>query len=57
MAREGRVEECAAPASVPTVSIPSPMTGASSASQVAQATLIPGVCGPVSFALRNASWS
>ena len=53
----GGSKECAAPASVPTVSVPSPRIGTSSASQVAQAMLIPGVCGPVSFALRNAAWS
>ncbi len=44
------------PASVPTVSTPSPITGASFASHWAHSTEIPGVCGPVSFAFRNASW-
>ncbi len=43
------------PASVPTVSTPSPITGASSASQRAHSGKMPGVCGPVSSALRNAS--
>ena len=33
-----------------------PRTGASSASQRAHSTETPGVCGPVSSALRNASW-
>src|SRR5581483_501623 len=46
----GGSNECAAPASVPTVSTPIPITGDSSASQAAQGTLMPGVCGPVSFA-------
>ena len=50
----GGSNECAAPASVPTVSTPTPMTGASSASQRAHSTETPGVCGPVSSALRNA---
>lgn len=45
--------ECAAPASVPTVSTPTPITGASSASHCAHSTEMPGVCGPVSFAFKN----
>ena len=52
----GGSNECAAPASVPTVSTPKPITGDSSASQRAHSTDTPGVCGPVSFALRNSSW-
>src|SRR5690606_36258699 len=50
-------KEWAAPASVPTVSTPSPMTGASSASQRAHSTEMPGVCGPFSSALRKVSWA
>ena len=53
----GGSKECAAPASVPTVSTPTPSTGDSSASQRAHSTEIPGVCGPVSFAFRNAAAS
>ena len=48
---------CAAPASVPTVSTPKPMIGASLASHRASSTDTPGVCGPVSLAFRNAAWS
>ena len=44
------------PASVPTVSTPSPMMDSWAASHCAQATEMPGVCGPVSSALRNSSW-
>src|SRR5690606_14398654 len=40
----GGSNECAAPASVPTVSTPIPITGASSASHFAHATETPGVC-------------
>src|SRR5262249_21156057 len=39
----GGWNECAAPASVPTVSTPTPTTGASSASHLAQAIEMPGV--------------
>ncbi len=53
----GGSNECAAPASVPTVSTPTPSTGASCASQRAHSTEIPGVCGPVSLAFRNADES
>jgi hypothetical protein len=49
-------KEWAAPASVPTVSTPTPMTGDSSATQRAHSGLMPGVCGPLSSALRNPSW-
>jgi len=52
----GGSKECAAPASVPTVSTPSPISSSLVASHCAQATEMPGVCGPVSFAFRNASW-
>ena len=52
----GGSKECAAPASVPTVSTPNPMTGASSPSHRAQSGETPGVCGPVSSAFRNRSW-
>ena len=52
----GGSKECAAPASVPTVSTPKPRIGASSASQRAHSTETPGVCGPVSSAFRNSSW-
>src|SRR5215468_6228782 len=53
----GGSNECAAPASVPTVSTPNPITGASCASQRAHSTETPGVCGPVSSAFRKVSWS
>ncbi len=52
----GGSNECAAPASVPTVSTPSPMIDSRAASHRAQATEMPGVCGPVSLALRNSCW-
>jgi hypothetical protein len=52
----GGSKEWAAPASVPTVSTPTPMTGACSPSQRAQSGETPGVCGPVSSAFRNRSW-
>src|ERR1700722_4384457 len=52
----GGSKECAVPASVPTVSTPMPMIGASSASHLAHFTDTPGVCGPVSFALRKSCW-
>src|SRR5689334_7699982 len=53
----GGSNECARPASVPTVSTPIPMTGDSSASHREHSTERPGVCGPVSLAFRNRSWS
>src|SRR5215831_14343896 len=53
----GGSNECAVPASVPTVSTPMPITGDSSASHRAHSTEIPGVCGPVSLAFRKRSWS
>ena len=46
----------AAPASVPTVSTPMPMTGDSSATQRAASTDSPGVCGPDSSALVISFW-
>ena len=52
----GGSNECAVPASVPTVSTPMPITGASCASQRAHSTETPGVCGPVSLAFRNSCW-
>src|SRR5713226_16413 len=52
----GGSNECAAPASVPTVSTPKPRIGACPPSQRAQSTDTPGVCGPVSLAFRNSSW-
>src|SRR3989441_7064368 len=53
----GGLNECAAPASVPTVSTPTPTTGLSLASHLARSISIPGVWGPVSLAFRNAFWS
>jgi hypothetical protein len=52
----GGSNECAAPASVPTVSTPRPITADSSASHRAHAGDRPGVCGPVSSALRKSRW-
>ncbi len=49
----GGSNECAAPASVPTVSTPTPRIGVSSASQRAHSTEMPGVCGPVSFGVEE----
>jgi len=49
--------ECAAPASVPTVSTPNPAIGDSSASHRAHSGETPGVCGPFSSALANAAAS
>src|SRR5690606_18402456 len=49
----GGSKPCAAPASVPTVSTPSPITGASSASHFAHSTEMPGVAPP----FKNASAS
>ena len=43
----------AVPASVPTVSTPMPIIGADWASQRAHSGASPGVCGPVSSALRK----
>src|SRR4029079_264601 len=43
-------KEWAAPASVPTVSTPTPITGDRSATHRAHSGLMPGVCGPVSSA-------
>jgi hypothetical protein len=51
------VKLCAAPASVPTVSTPSPTSPVSSASHWAHSADTPGECGPVSSALRNRSAS
>src|SRR6266853_299004 len=53
----GGLKECAAPASVPTVSTPTPTKGLSRANHWASSMSMPGVCGPVSFALRKAFWS
>ena len=53
----GGSNEWAVPASVPTVSTPRPTIGVWSASQCAHSTETPGVCGPVSSALRKLSWS
>src|SRR5437868_4744182 len=50
----GGLKEWAVPASVPTVSTPTPTSGLSLASHFASSMSIPGVCGPVSLALRNA---
>src|SRR5207253_2510198 len=54
---KGGLNECAAPASVPTVSTPTPLKGLSLASHWASSMSMPGVCGPVSFAFRKAFWS
>src|SRR6202022_4630514 len=53
----GGLKEWAVPASVPTVSTPTPTKGLSSASHFASSMSMPGVCGPVSLAFRNAFWS
>src|SRR5207253_491011 len=53
----GGVNEWAAPASVPTVSTPTPTNGLSLASHLASSISIPGVCGPVSLPFKNAFWS
>ncbi len=53
---KGVENECAAPASVPTVSVPSPRIGVCSASHCAHSTETPGLCGPVSSTFRAASW-
>src|SRR3984957_18215043 len=52
----GGSKECAVPASVPTVSTPMPMIGASSASHRAHSMENPGGCGPVLLAWRTSCW-
>jgi len=52
----GVENEWAAPASMPTVSVPRPKIGVDSASHWAHSTETPGLCGPVSVTLSAASW-